>query len=303
MSDAQILPRVATLTYCVTDHDAERRAWASLGLTEWHAGTLGPDLCAAWDAPADAACRTCLMQPPSGEPPFLRFVETERRDGTWPPLSWGWHVTEILAADPDALAERLEGTAFQVFLGPVDLLPRPKSPRVVQAYGPSGQLIYFTRLLPNGSRYGISGARTFVDRPFKFGMGGPSLDALIHFYGNTMGLKVDEPTFFPGTLATRAAGASPDTIAPISVARVELRRSILELDEFPDTVKPRPRPEGALPGGLAMIGFEVEDLDALPVPMRAPPRPVATPPYDGRRVAAVVDPAGERLEIIESRRA
>ena len=62
--------------------------------------------------------------------------------------------------------------------------------------GPAGELIYFTRILPGGSRYGLHGARSFVDRPFIMVVGGDSMDSLYDFYSHKLGLRVDRTAPF-----------------------------------------------------------------------------------------------------------
>ena len=160
-------------------------------------------------------------------------------------------------------------------------------------------MLYFTRILPGGSRYGLHGAKTFVDRVFNVVLGGPDLEALRKFYGETLGLRVSAPIPFAMTLAAQATNASPDTLFPICVAPVRARHCILELDEYPADTLARLRGAGELPGGMSMVSFAVKSLDDFPVPLRAAPRQILGAPYNGRRVAVVEGPAGEWLELIE----
>ncbi len=297
----KLLNSVSAVTYCVEDLKASQSSWEDcLGYRLVECGALTDTLCAAWGAPAEAGRDYCLLQPNSGSPTFVRFVETGPRPGYLPTLSWGWNVTEFLTEDPDALAARLKGSPFDVIYGPADLVPTAKAPRVVQTTGPAGELAYFTRILPGGSRYGLKGATCLVDRPFNVAMGGPSIDELVRFYSDVLGLQVDDPVSFRGTLAARASGASPDTEFPISVAQVEDERSILELDEFPSQFKARPRAKNCIPGGLSMVSFEVDRLDDVPVGFRAEPQAIAGAPYNDRRTGIIEGPAGEWLELIEA---
>jgi hypothetical protein len=105
---------------------------------------------------------------------------------------------------------------------------------------------------------------------------------------------------FTMTLAAQACNAPPDTLFPICVAPVHARRSILELDEYPDNTTARPRESGCLPGGMSMVSFTTDQLAVLPVTVRAPAIAINTAPYNGRRTAVIEGPAGEWLELIES---
>jgi catechol 2,3-dioxygenase-like lactoylglutathione lyase family enzyme len=240
------------------------------------------------------------MAPASNAPVYIRFVETGDRVGYWPPVTWGWNATEILVQDPDKLAAQLNDSPIRRFGGPGDLYNSEKAPRAIQTLGPSGAMLYFTRILPGGSRYGLHGAKAPVDRIFNVVLGGPSLDTLRSFYQDILGLNVGEPMGFTMTLAAQACGASPDTEFPICVAPLRARNSILELDEYPENSAARDREVDCMPGGMSMVSFDTPTLDNFPVPFRATARPIHAFPYDGKRVAVAEGPAGEWLELIES---
>lgn len=292
---------IRIVTHCVSDLEQELHTWAELldyRLVE--RGALSSQLCGAWGAPGEVGRPFALMQPASGAEVYIRFVETGARVGYWPPVTWGWNATEILVTDPDELARRIAGSTIERFGGPADLYPQAKAPRALQSLGPSGAMLYFTRILPGGSRYGLHGAKSFVDRIFNVVLGGPSLDALCEFYGKTLGLRVSPPMQFTMTLAAQACGAPPDTPFPICVAPLRARHSILELDEYPANSAPRERDPDHIPGGMSMVSFDAPKLDDLGVPLRAPAVAVNAFPYNGRRTGVIVGPAQEWLEVIET---
>jgi hypothetical protein len=296
------LTDIRIVTHCVSDLQTEIGAWADcLDYILVERGKLSAELCAAWDTPEDTGRDFALMAPASGAQVYMRFVETPGRVGYWPPVTWGWNATEILVRDPDALAIKLEGSGFTRFGGPADLYSHPKAPRAIQTYAPSGAMVYLTRIKPGGSRYGLHGAKSEVDRVFNVVMGGPSLDELCEFYARICGLRVGEPMLFAMTLAAQACDASPDTLFPICVAPLRARRSILELDEYPDTTQARPREPGCLPGGMSMVSFSTPSLDNSPLPLRAKPVKIASGPYGGCRTAVTEGPAGEWIELLEMR--
>ena len=302
---AKLLRGIAVVTHCVERLDVAESAWSSVpGYATVERGRLTQALCAAWNTPAAVGQSYCLMQPASGEPVYLRFVETGER-GHAPPATWGWNATELLVTDPDDLAVRLRGTGFRHLGGPGDLYARPNAPRAMQVIGPSGELIYFTRLLPGGSRYGLRQARCYVDRPFIVTVGGPAGNRLHEFYGSVLGHRILERVPFINTILAALCGAPPDTVFPTAVASIPGRRFLLEMDEYPATVPPRRVRPGHLPPGMAMVSFTVRDLDEITgerrpeLAPRAAPRALDGVAYGGRRVAVIEGPVGEWLELIE----
>ncbi len=294
------LRRIEIATLCVSDRSICISAYTDLlDYQAIDAGELPQSLAAAWDTPAMTGMPYALLQPSSGAEVYLRFIETGRSGGYWPPVTQGWIATEILTTDPDALLEKLQGSAFTHIGGPGDLYPHPKSARALQMAGPAGELMYFTRILPGGSRFGLHGAKTFVDRPFIMVTGGTSMDEIHGFYGGVLGLRVTEPSPFVIGQMSRVLGVDPRTAYPVSLARIPGRSFLIELEELPPYIERRHVPEGQLPEGLAMVSFKSAPLDELNLNYRAEPRRIDIPPYNGRKVAVIEGPAGEWLELIE----
>ena len=286
-------------TLCVSDISTCRSAYTDLlDYQVIDEGELPQSLAAAWSTPDMTGMPYALLQPSSGAEVYLRFIETGRSGGYWPPVTQGWIATEILTTDPDALLEKLQGSAFTHIGGPGDLYPHPKSARALQMAGPAGELMYFTRILPGGSRFGLHGAKTFVDRPFIMVTGGTSMDEIHGFYGGVLGLRVTEPSPFVIGQMSRVLGVDPRTAYPVSLARIPGRSFLIELEELPPYIERRHVPEGQLPEGLAMVSFKSAPLDELNLNYRAEPRRIDIPPYNGRKVAVIEGPAGEWLELI-----
>jgi len=297
---AKLLRHISIVTHCVPDLDAVVAAWMQyLGYRVVEQGQLGADLGAAWHAPAVEGQRYCTLVPASGTDSYIRLVETADPGGYGPPMTFGWNATELLVLDVDALALRFRGSPFRVLGGPGDLYPRPRAPRAMQVVGPSGELIYFTRILPGGSRYGLHGARSPVDRVFIVTVGGPSSGEMHAFYGGTLGHRIMDRMPFINTILARGCGVPDSTVFPTSIARIPGRSFLVEMDQYPPGVGPRPRRDGHLPPGMSMVSFQVQSLDRVPVRMRAPPRRIDGMPYAGRRVAVIEGNAGEWLELIE----
>jgi hypothetical protein len=301
---AKLLRHIAIVTHCVPDLLTAVDAWTMhLGYEIAEQGTLDAGLCAVWNTEAAAGQRYCTLRPASGQDSYIRFIESADPGGYGPPMTFGWNATELLVRDVDRLAMRLRGSPFRVLGGPGDLYPRPRAPRAMQVVGPSGELIYFTRLLPGGSRYGLHGARSEVDRVFIVTVGGPSSEQMHAFYGGTLGQRIMDRMPFINTILADGCGVPDTTVFPTSIARIPGRSFLVEMDQYPPGVQPRRRREGHLPPGMSMVTFLVERLEDVPVALRGPPRIVDGTPYGGRRVGLIEGNAGEWLELIEGNRA
>ena len=299
-NQSRALRRIEIATHCVPELDACIPAYCDLlDYQLVAAGRLPEGLCDAWDASNMADMRYALLQPASGAEVYLRFIETGNSGGYWPPVTQSWIATEGLTTDPDALLEKLQGTAFTHIGGPGNLYPGPKSARALQMAGPAGELMYFTRILPGGSRFGLHGAKSFVDRPFIMVVGGLSMADIQEFYGGVLGLRVSEPSPFRIGQMSRVLGMDAQTAYPVSLARIPGRSFLIELEELPAGIERRNVPEGQLPEGLAMVSFTSAPLDELNLNYRATPRTIDLPPYNGRKVAVIEGPAGEWLELID----
>ncbi|MCC5793265.1 MAG: hypothetical protein JJT85_00840 [Chromatiales bacterium] len=293
------LRRIEIATHCVPRlTDCVQVYRALLGYRVVEQGPLPRVLADAWAAPSMKGLPFALLQPDSGAPVYLRFIETGRPGGYWPPVTQGWIATEVLTTDPDLVLDRLEGSAFRRIGGPADLYPSPKSARALQMAGPAGELVYFTRILPGGSRFGLHGAKSFVDRPFIMVVGGTSLAAIESFYSDRLGLRIWPQAPFRIGQMSHVLGLPPETTYPMSIARIPGRDFLLELEELPAGLARRAVPDGELPEGLAMVSFASAPLDELSVEFRAEPRAVGAAPYGGRQVAVTVGAAGEWLELI-----
>lgn len=293
------LRRIEIATHCVPELAACVPAYRDLlGYRVADEGRLPADLTGAWATPGMTGLPYALLQPASGAPVYLRFIETGRAGGYWPPVTQGWIATEILTTDPDAVLQKLEGSAFTRIGGPADLYPSPKSARALQMAGPAGELMYFTRILPGGSRFGLHGAKSFVDRPFIMVVGGESLAAIEAFYGDVLGLRIWPQQPFRIGQMSRVLGLPADTSYPMSIARIPGREFLLELEELPAGIARRHVPEGQLPEGLAMVSFSAAPLAEINADYRTEPRRIGIPPYEGRNVAVIEGAAGEWLELI-----
>lgn len=255
-------------------------------------GQLSEAMTGAWNTPEMTGRDYLLIRPTGDEEVYLRFVENPATKDHVAMTTHGWNATELLVKDPDALAEQLDDSPFEIIGPPKDLWAAPDAPRAMQVLGPGDEVLYLTR----NERFDYD---EIIDRVFIMVLAGPSMNALQDYYRDTMKLVVGEATPFQITVVSRAQGLPPETTYPLGLATISAD-FLIELDEYPDSIGARPVPEGFLPPGTAMVAFFAEDLDAFEVQWLAAPQPIAAHPYNGRRAAVTVGPAGEWIEIIET---
>jgi len=288
-----MLKTIIVVTIAVLNLESVETAYQEeFGYSTIEQSAVSEDLAATWGAPHMQGSKYLLMQAESEAEVYLRFVQNPEVQGYAPMTTHGWNATELLVKDPDALAEQLVDSEFEI-IGPAkDLWPAPDAPRAMQVQGPGNEVVYLTR---NNDFV----TKTAVDRAFIMVLGGPSMQAFADFYGNKLGLQVGDATPFKISVVSRAQQLPPDTTYPLAIATVS-PEFLIELDEYPVAVGPRPVVAGELPPGVAMVSFTVENLDAIELDFRAAPRVLDDFPYNGRRTAVVVGPAGEWLELLET---
>ncbi len=295
-----MLTAIECVTMTAPDIALVERAYTSvLRFRVLRRGVIGGALAESWNAPRMAGRSYVLLGPESGAPCLLRIVEAPGTDGYAAMLTHGWNINELLVQDPDALAARLAASEFRILSMPRALDFNPAI-RAMEVLGPAGELLYLTRMPEGGGAGGIRAtAETLVDRTFIVALGGPDLEAMRSFYRDVLGLPVSK-TFAVGVPALNEAWQrSPGEKVPLALAPISEAYAV-ELDEYPGSTAPRPCRPGELPPGIAMVSFSVKsiphDLAGIDKLQRHP-----VEPYDGRRSAVLRGPAGELIELIESR--
>ncbi|MEY3465076.1 MAG: VOC family protein [Steroidobacteraceae bacterium] len=297
-----MLSAILAVTLVVPDLPTAERAYNEwLGYRTVASGTLDAAQAAGWQAPRTEGRRYALLQPASGATTYLRLVQSPATPGYAPMLTHGWNSNEILVEDPVALAAKFGTDAPFKVIG----VPRPltMSPSVIamQALGPAGELNYFTRIPPEGTGFLKASAKSFVDRTFIVVLGGPSMDAMIAFYRDRLGLVVTPPAPAKVNVLQQAWGVGAEATVPLAIAKVS-DRFLIELDGYDAHTTPRPQREGDLPPGLAMVSFETDDLDARALDWLVAPRRRDDAPYSGRRAGLLRGAAGELVELVETSR-
>lgn len=282
------LQNIIGVTYAVPDLAAVEHAYVhGLHFRVQQRGRVGPVTAAAWQAPACAGRAMLTLVPAHSEPCSLRFVESPAAAGWRALVTHGWNATEFVVEDVDALARDLRGTAFREIGAPAGLTRFPMI-RAMQALGPFGECLYFTEI-GAGSGLDLARAESFVGRVFIAVAGGPDVDAMFEPYAE-FGNDLDPPVATPVRVLSAANGLPSETPHRHGLVKVG-GGTLLELDAYPATTRPREVAPGELPPGMAIVTLQVD---------RLPPR-LAAASYEteaGGRAALLRGRAGELIELV-----
>ena len=295
----RLLGPVRGVTTMAGDLAAVEAAYtAFLGYRVVERGQVPQETADAWSAPGVAGRPMLILQPESGEPTYLRFVEQAAPAGFKACTTWGWAATEIIVQDSYALADRLADSPFRV-VGPARPLDSTSDIHAMQAIGPAGEMLYFATLRRPLPGREMPQARSFVDRCFIAVLGSPDLPAAARFYEENFG-NPPNPTF-NGRIRSLSGqnDLSPETRYDLTT--IELATgSKIEIDQYLDFARARPRPDGGLPAGMAMVTFECTAFDRFAGRMLTPPVAAQLPAYRGRRTGVISGAAGELIELVEA---
>jgi catechol 2,3-dioxygenase-like lactoylglutathione lyase family enzyme len=263
-------------------------------------GRITPALAKAWGAPDAAGQPYLLMQPESGQPVYLRFIQASPVEGYEPLRTYGWNCAELLVKDVDQLAKKLEDSPFRI-IGPPRNLSSNDNIRAMQVIGPANEVLYLTRIIPGTSGFDLGSAKSDVDRVFIVVLGGKDIDSAAAFYDEKLDMPVTKPTGVRMSVLSKAHGLDPEQLHRLSIVQFQ-KNFLIEIDQYPTSTTERPARKNDLPPGLAMVSFIVRSLDSLALDFVSPPKVIKTAPYNGRRVAVAVGASGELIELVEDRR-
>lgn len=261
-----------------------------------HKSSVTQETAALWGTPAMTGKPILVMQPASGDKFFLRFIESTPVEGYIPLTTAGWNATELLVQDPDILAEQLQDSPFTIIGMPRDL-SKDGHVRAMQVVGPSGEVIYLTRI--SGKRINMySSAQAKVDRAFILTIGTNNFDETIEFYGERFEHNVLSFGKTTIRVISKAMQLDAETLYPMKIAQIGNQQNI-EIEGYPVPARNKPRHTDELPPGMSLVTIEVSSLEALELNWQSPPQRVDDEFYQNALAATCVGPAGEWLEFIE----
>lgn len=295
MAGAVTMGPVQAGTLVTGDLSALEQAYRDwLEMTVVDRGELSSDLAVGWGMRELAGSPCSVLASASGVT-WLRAIEQSGCEAAQP-LAWhGWLSLEVLVADVDALAARLENSPFRL-IGPPANLDVSDAIRACQVVGPAGEVLYLTSVGAQVPPFDLPEAICPVDRLFIPVLAAPDRDTAMHFYRELSG---SEPLAFETriTVINRALGLPVTQRHP--VATVQLAgKSLIEIDQLAGLVE-RPEMQSGLVPGIAMVSFEVDGLDAIAAQPVAKPYCLDDAFYRGRRAALYRGAAGEWVELIE----
>jgi catechol 2,3-dioxygenase-like lactoylglutathione lyase family enzyme len=289
---------IVVATVPVPDLD-EATHWYTrwLGHEVWDEGVVAPALADAWLAPLAAGRRYRIVSPGRGRPGGVRLVERDRQLTASPLRAAGWRSLELVVSDTYAVRQQLEGSPFLVVGEPMPLETNP-SIVAMQAVGPGREMLYLTRT-SNDTVFDLPTASRLVDRMFIAVLSARDLGRSQEFYSSRFGAVGRlGATPVPLEAVNRELGFPLERTHAISALQLA-GDALVEIDQHPDELLGEEHPDRDLPGGLAMVSFEHDDLDALGPLLQGAPQMREEPPYVGRRAGLVLGPDGERIEVIE----
>ncbi|MBF2755174.1 MAG: hypothetical protein ISN29_07955 [Gammaproteobacteria bacterium AqS3] len=230
----------------------------------------------------------------SADSVWLRIVEAPMRYAPPPTVlrHHGWLSLEISVQNLDELAAELADSPFEILGAPAPLAVGDAI-CAMQVAGPAGEVLYLTEIREALPPFELTSARHAVDALFIAVLAVPERSRSAEFY---QGLGGDEPLLFDTRIGVLNRTWGRDEAGEYPVATVQLHgATLLEIDELPQAAA---RPSRCC--GVASVAVEVRSLDALSCEWAAVPAAVADFPWCGRRGAAAIGPAGERIEFIEA---
>jgi hypothetical protein len=200
--------------------------------------------------------------------------------------------------DGFALHDRLAGGPFRV-LGAPKRVPGFSSFIPFQVAGRSGEVLYLNTVLESRTAgLDLPVAETEVDRMFIAVLAAGDRAATVRFHVDALGFEEGETFRFPYSMINQSFGLPETQETDITMTRVG-RTPACEVDQYPDAAVDRPRNPGELPPGNSLVTFAHRDLDAVQAPFIEPPARRAGLLYGGARVATLIGPSGERIELVE----
>jgi hypothetical protein len=292
--------RLRAATVSVVDCEATAHTYARwLGYRTVERGRIGAALARSWGAPEAAGRNFVVMQPASGAPVFLRFVEAPRVPAYRALRSFGWAALELCVQDVQAVARSLLDSPFEIIGPPADV-PGLPSIHPMQVQGPDGEVLYLTEILRGGPGSGLPSARSPVDTLFIAVLACADMAGSAAWFSARFDVAVAPPVSIPYRMLARAFGLPREQLHTLTTASDAGGKICLEFDQYPAAATTRPRHGGHLPPGMAICTLTHPDPGAIDGPWLSPPARYPGRVYDGRLSGTLLTPEGALVEVVES---
>jgi catechol 2,3-dioxygenase-like lactoylglutathione lyase family enzyme len=256
-----MLTRIASFTVAVENLERSIAAYQStLGYVLRRRSVIDARSAAGWRAAHLEGRPWALLGAPTGDPAALRLIEQPRTPGYVPEHSVGWTAIEIAVLDPYALAASLADSPFRIVVPPRPL-PWDADFHAMQALGPDGELLYFTRLPADRVVLDIRGARCAVDRGFIAVQGCRDVDATLQFYRSQLGTPTQDGGETRVQIINERFGLATDHKTRLGIVKMP-QDFLIEVDAYPAAAVQRAQAPGWLPPGISMVSFEDDAISA-----------------------------------------
>ncbi|MDX2224452.1 MAG: VOC family protein [Rhodospirillaceae bacterium] len=298
-----LINRIRYATLAAPDVDAAA-AWYTrfLGYRIIDVGKVDTDLAASWGAPKTAGRTYTVMVSPANRDVGVRVVAADPVPGADADTTFGWGGLEIIVQDTYKVHEAMKAGGVEIVRAPASLGAPFASIHAMQVKGPIGEIIALTTETGDPATSNLPVPQAPIDRIFLVGVSGPRIDALRDFYLTTFKMRPGPVFDGPSPRRAKALGLPATEVFPMTLVRSAERGNTIELHALPAPAKARPRADGQLPPGVAIVSFGVASLDIAGVAYLTPPASRPKAGYGGARAATFIGPAGELIEFIEERR-
>lgn len=265
-------------------------------IEHWH-GQIPAEMAKFWGVPAMAGRNAAVIGPPNFKRGMLRIVELGK---DFQKASYrgtqGWVALEIQVRSPKDLLTELKGLPFIHAGGPGDSKgPDGKSIyRAINFIGPSGEPLNLTQHMQL-DELKVSTGRNNVGPLFIQTLTAYPYDEVRDFYWKTLRMKM-RMDIKMGAGRSMAAVRLPEYCS-------------IEVDGYPEAMPPRPTAPGCFAPGVTMCTLTTHNLNAVKAAFEQANvkfteiKSNSCPPFKGSRAIFGVGLAGERLEVVEVKKA
>jgi len=295
------LIRAATL--CVSDLERSTALYTQyLDYNAVETGVISTALAQSWAAPKTSGQPYRVLQPASGAPVFIRFIEQPPVAEYRPLRSYGWAAIEICTQDTLAVHERMKTAPFKV-IGPPKELDGMPAIFPMQVKGPDEEIVYLTEIRGNLPNNHLPRAASLIDKLFILVMACRDIKKTGIWFEKHLKLNAGQPMEIVYNMINDAFNL-PETTKHALATLTHEQDVFLEIDDYPQGTIDRPHHSGMLPPAAAIGSFIHPDFQSLNSINKdhwiTPPQKHSGIIYNGKQSAALHDPDGTLIEIIEA---
>jgi hypothetical protein len=247
--------------------------------------------------PAALPVHSALLCNPAGKA-VIQLLQIPGIEAPQPLTQHGWMALEILVADADASAALAQGKPGFSLLRPAADLDVSDQIRACQVAGPCGEVLYLTQVKGPVPPFELPQAQHAIDRLFIPVLCTPDRQASAAFY---QALSGSEPLLFDTkiTVVNQAHGLPLEQRHPVATLQFA-GASLVEIDQL--AMAETAAVHQALPGGIAAVVMEHQDVFAIDTNWQTAPRRLSLSGVGLCDAGLLIGPAGERVVLFSTTR-